>query len=92
MQHVGMKAGTGKSRTDRHRIPYKPIGFRFDRKNRKLGKKLGKTDKIGIENGSGCFLTVFADLVFSRENFRDIPVLQATKSLFQPTPGLGLVS
>jgi hypothetical protein len=36
---AGMKAGTGKSRTDRHRIPRKPTVTRFSRKNRKTGKK-----------------------------------------------------
>jgi hypothetical protein len=34
-----MKAGTGKSRTDRHRIPCKPTVTRFSRKSRKTGKK-----------------------------------------------------
>jgi hypothetical protein len=36
-----MKAGTGKSRTDRHRIPCKPTVTRFSRKSRKTGKKTG---------------------------------------------------
>jgi hypothetical protein len=36
---VGMKAGTGKSRTDRHCIPRKPTMTRFSRKSRKIGKK-----------------------------------------------------
>ncbi|RLM79174.1 uncharacterized protein C2845_PM12G30040 [Panicum miliaceum] len=33
-----MKAGAGKSRTDRDRIPCKPIEYRLDRKNGKTGK------------------------------------------------------
>ena len=35
---LGMKAEMEKYRTDRHRIPYKLIGFRFDRKYRKREK------------------------------------------------------
>ena len=37
-ERVGMKAGTGKSRPDRRRIPYKPIGYHISRKNRKREK------------------------------------------------------
>ena len=35
---LGMKIGTGKSRTDRHRIPYIPIEYHFYRKNRNSEK------------------------------------------------------
>ena len=46
-----MKAGTGKSRTDRHRIPYKPIVFRFCRKNRK--QESSREIRLGTGTKSG---------------------------------------
>jgi hypothetical protein len=36
-----MKVGTGKSCTDRHRIPRKPTVTRFSGKSRKIGKNTG---------------------------------------------------
>ena len=60
-----MKAGTGKSRTDRHRIPIFPIEYRIFGEKTKSGKKSGKFGEIGIEIGWGLFLTEFADPVFN---------------------------
>jgi len=46
---VGMKAGTGRSRTDRHRIPYIPIIYRISGKKTETRKSYRKTDRSGIE-------------------------------------------
>jgi hypothetical protein len=50
---VGMKVGTGKSRTDRRRIPCKPIEYRIIRKKTKLGKIREKSAKSGAKSGEG---------------------------------------
>ena len=48
---VGMKVGTGKSRTDRHRIPYIPIEYHFYRKIRN-SEKIGE-NPVNSETKSG---------------------------------------
>jgi len=60
-----MKAGTGKSRTDRHRISFLPIEYRIFGKKTEIGKNSGKFGEFGIEIGWGLFLTEFADPVFN---------------------------
>ena len=55
--------GMGKSRSDRHRFPYKPTVYRFDRKNRNR-KKTGKTGRNRNENRGALFLTVFTATKF----------------------------
>jgi len=62
--------GTGKSRPDRLRLPFKPTVNRFREKNGKMGKQNGKTGGNGNGNGWGVFPTVFTVPVFSRENSR----------------------
>ena len=59
--------GTGKSRPDRLRLPFKPTVNRFREKNEKMGKQNGKTGGNGNGNGWGVFPTVFPVPVFSRE-------------------------
>ena len=67
---IRVENGTGKSRPDRLRLPFKPTVNRFREKNRKMGKQNGKTGGNGNGNGWGVFPTVFTVLVFSRENSR----------------------
>ena len=55
--------GMGNSRSDRHRFPYKPTVYRFDRKNRNR-KKTGKTGRNRNENRGALFLTVFTATEF----------------------------
>ena len=62
--------GTGKSRPDRLRLPFKPTVNRFREKNGKMEKQNGKTGGNGNGNGCGVFPTVFTVPVFSRENSR----------------------
>ena len=62
--------GTGKSRPDRLRLPFKPTVNRFREKNGKMGKQNGKTGGNGNGNGWGVFPTVFTVPVFRRENSR----------------------
>ena len=75
-----MKAGTGKSRTDRHRIPIFPIECRIFGGKRNQEKNSEKFGEIEIEIGWGLFPTELADLVFNSVFSRGIPELQ------QPTP------
>ena len=68
--HLGVENGTGKSRPDRLRLPFKPTVNYFREKNGKMGKQNGKTGGNGNGNGWGVFPTVFTVPVFSRENSR----------------------
>ena len=60
-----MKAGTGKSRTDRHRISFLPIEYRIFGEKTETGKNSGKFGEFGIEIGWRLFPTEFADPVFN---------------------------
>ena len=64
---LGMKAGTGKSRTDRHSISKILIVFRFSGK-----KQEQKQEKNRNKIRKRIFPTIFADLVYTQENFRGI--------------------
>jgi hypothetical protein len=55
---LGMKMGTRKSRTDRHRIPIFPIEYRISRKKMKSGKireKSGEYCTESVEGFSGSY-------------------------------------
>jgi len=45
VQFIGMKVGTEKSRTDRHRIPFKSTEYHIFEKIRNLEKNMGKMVK-----------------------------------------------
>jgi len=62
-----MKAGTGRSRTDRHRIPYIPIIYRISGKKRKQEKVTGKRTGAGSNLGEALSLTDSTDPVLIRE-------------------------
>ena len=51
LQELGMKVGTGKSRTDRRRIPILPIEYRIFGKKRNQEKNSRKFGENGNENG-----------------------------------------
>ena len=62
-----MKAGTGRSRTDRHRIPYIPTIYRIFGGKTKTGKSYGKTDGSGSEIRRGILLIDSTDPVLIQE-------------------------
>jgi len=59
-----MNVGTGKSRTDRHRISFKPTEYRIFRKIQNQEKNMGKNGENENENGWINFLTEFLVTIF----------------------------
>ena len=81
-----MKAKTGKSRTDRHRIPNIPIVFRFCRKNRNRKQEKKQEQEQDRNQEEGIPDRIRGSCIYTRKFPRYFPNLYRPNLVLSPQP------